>query len=128
VYLEQPSAILAIAAICAATAEEAERLAASVRLSYLRLRSGRPAPIPTPEEALDYSYSAHERAQIEAIRHMHVVGDPDQVRTRIEAMAEETGADEVMVVTNIHSHQARGESFRLIAQAMGVAADASDSG
>ncbi|MBA1148253.1 LLM class flavin-dependent oxidoreductase [Ectothiorhodospiraceae bacterium WFHF3C12] len=118
-YLGQPSAILAVAAICAPTAEEAERLAASVRLSYLRLRTGRPAPIPTPEEALDYPYTAHEKAQIESLRGMHIVGEPDTVAARITALAEETGADEIMVVTNIHGHEARIESYRLLAEAVG---------
>lgn len=117
-YFEAPSAILAVAAICAETAEEAERLAASVRLSYLRLRTGRPAPIPSPEEALAYPYTAHEKAQIDALRSMHIVGEPGEVAQRIRSLAEATAADEVMVVTNLHGHAARVESYRLLAGAL----------
>jgi len=116
-YLHKPSAILAVAAVCADTAEEADRLAASLRLTYLRLRTGRPAPVPTPDEALAYPYSDHERAQLDALRPMHVVGDPQSVKARIESLAEETGADEVMIVTNIHGHRARVRSFELLAEA-----------
>ncbi len=117
-YLEAPSAILAVAAICAETNEEAERLAASVRLSYLRLRMGRPAPIPSPEEALAYPYTAHEKAQIDALRGMHIVGEPTTVAERVRALADWTGADEVMVVTNLHGHEARIHSYRLLAEAV----------
>ena len=48
----QPQIILALGVICAATDEEAERLAASARLFRRRVRQGDVRPIPTPEEAL----------------------------------------------------------------------------
>ena len=58
----RPHAILAVAAICAATDAEAERLAASARLATLRRERGEYRPLPSLAEALAYPYSDAERA------------------------------------------------------------------
>ena len=46
---------------------EAERLASCMQLSWVRLRSGRPSKIPTPEEAMGYQYSEQELVAARAI-------------------------------------------------------------
>ena len=42
-----------------------------------------------------------------------------------EAVAEEYAADEIMIVTLTHEHQARRRSYELLAQAFGLVADRS---
>lgn len=115
--LEQPYAILAVSVICAETEAEAERLASSMQLSWVRLRSGRPTKIPSPEEALAYPYTAQDRAVAEQYRQLQVIGTPAQVKTRIEALVARTQADEVMVTTVTHDHLARVRSYQLLAAA-----------
>ena len=51
-----------------------------------------------------------------------IVGDPQQVKAMIEAQAEAAGADEVMVTTTAWDHELRLRSYRLLAQAFGLAA------
>ena len=51
-YLSGPRALIALGAICADTAAEAQRLSASSRLLIRRIRQGDTRPVPTPEEAL----------------------------------------------------------------------------
>jgi luciferase family oxidoreductase group 1 len=116
----QPHVILAVSAIAADTRERAEHLAWTQDLSWVRLRSGRLGPLPSPEEAMAYPYTPEERAVVRAYRALNVVGDPESVRARIEALAEETGADEVMISSTIHSHQERLRSFELLAEASGL--------
>jgi luciferase family oxidoreductase group 1 len=116
-YLEAPQAILAVSVICAETTEEAERLASSMQLSWVRLRSGRPSKIPSPEEALAHPYSEQERAVVTAYRDLQIVGTPETVHQRISAMVERTQADEVMVTTVTHDPEARLRSYRLLAEA-----------
>ena len=117
-YLEQPYGILATAVICAETNEEAEWLASSVALAIVRLRSGQAMPFPSPEEAAAYPYTPAERAQAKAYRNStQIVGDPATVRRQLDRLVEGTGADEVMVVTLIHSHAARVRSYELLAEA-----------
>ena len=49
-----------------------------------------------------------------------VAGDPATVRAGLEAVAEEYGAEEVIVVTITHDHAARRRSYELIAEAFGL--------
>lgn len=113
----EPHAILAVAAVCAATDEEAERLAASARLSTLRRERGEYRPLPSLAEALDYPYTPAERARIEQGRDKLHVGAPDTLRARLGALAEAVRADELMIVTAIPDRAARHESYRLLAEA-----------
>jgi len=115
--LEAPYAILAVSVICAETTEEAERLASSMQLSWVRLRSGRPMKIPTPEEALRYPYSEQEAAVARSYRQMQIIGTPASVRERLDALAQRTQADEIMITTVTHDHDARIRSYQLLARA-----------
>lgn len=120
-YLSKPYAILTVAAICAETNEEAERLASSVALAIVRLRNGQAMPFPSPEEALAYPYTPAERAQARAYRQStQIVGDPQTVRRQIDQLVEAVGADEVMIATLIHSHAARVRSYELVAEEFGL--------
>jgi alkanesulfonate monooxygenase SsuD/methylene tetrahydromethanopterin reductase-like flavin-dependent oxidoreductase (luciferase family) len=115
--LEAPHAILAVSVICAETDAEATRLASSMQLSWVRLRSGRPSKIPSPEAALSYPYSAQEAAVAQSYRQLQIVGTPGVVRERIQALVKRTQADEVMVTTVTHDPEARVRSYRLLAAA-----------
>src|ERR671921_1629995 len=90
---ERPSAILAVAVICGETNKHAEQLASSMELAWVRMRSGNPGPLPSPQEALAYPYTPGERRLADAYRSMQVVGDPRSVRARIEDLAEYTASD-----------------------------------
>ncbi len=114
----RPHVILAMAVVCAPTREEADRVAASSDLLWVRIRRQEFLPIPTPEEALAYPYTPAERAVAEERRRLTVVGDPDTVSDRILAAVEETRPDEVMVTTTAHDPAARRRSYELLADAL----------
>ncbi len=116
-YFECPSAILALAVVCGKTDEHARMLASSMKLAWVRMRNGNPAPLPSPEEALAYPYTPAERHLADAYGSMLVVGDPWSVRTRIEELATHTAADEVMVTNNVYDHVERLRSFERLAEA-----------
>lgn len=118
---ERPSAILAVAVVCAETGGRARELASSMELAWVRMRSGRPGPLPSPEEAVDYPYSPAERRLAEAYSSMQIVGDPRRVKARIEELAGRTGADEIMVTTNVHDPAERLRSYELLAGAFQLA-------
>jgi luciferase family oxidoreductase group 1 len=118
---ERPSAILAVSVICAETNEYAEKLASSMQLTWVRMRSGNPGPLPSPEEAITYPYTPAERRLADSYRSMQVVGDPRTVRARIEEFAEQTAADEVMVTTNVYDHAERLRSYELLAEVFEMA-------
>jgi luciferase family oxidoreductase group 1 len=118
---ERPSAILAVSVICADTNEHAEELASSMQLAWVRMRSGSPRPLPSPREAMGYSYDPAERRLADVYRSMQVIGDPPTVRARIEELAQHTVADEVMVTTNVYDHDERLRSYELLADAFKIA-------
>jgi luciferase family oxidoreductase group 1 len=115
--LDRPYAMIGVGAVAADTDEEALRLARTGALSMLRLRRGMPGPVPTPEEAESYPYSPMEQEIVNDWLSNVVYGSPETVRRGLDALRERTGADELMITTNIHGGQARLRSYELIAQA-----------
>jgi len=113
---ESPSAILAVAVVCGETSEHAERLASSMELAWVRIRSGNPGPLPSPEEAMAYTYTPAERRLADTYRSMQVFGDPHTARARLEELAEHTAADEVMITTKVYEHAERLRSYELLAE------------
>ena len=116
--MERPTAILAVSAIAAETPGRAEELASSMGLGLIRMRQGRPIKLPTPEEAAAHRYTPGELDQIRRYRRAQVLGDAEGVRDELLALAERTGADEVMVMTSVHDHGERLRSYERIAAAL----------
>ena len=116
-----PQASIGVFVICAESEERAQYLAASRDLSRLRQRQGHPMPFPSPEEALAYPFTEIERRFVEHSRRRQIVGTPETVKPRIEALAETYGVDEIVVLTITHDFQARKHSYALLAEAFGLA-------
>lgn len=122
--LHQPRAILAVNVTVGETTAEGEHLVSSAKGYYARLmRAGRRAgevTVPTPEEALQEMTDA-ERGEPTTIAGgrwpRFLAGGPADVRAALEQMAEESGADEVMVQDLIADPTARRRSHRLLAEA-----------
>jgi luciferase family oxidoreductase group 1 len=114
---ETPYAILACAAVCADSDAEAERLASTIDLNFVRRRQGQYLPLASPEEAAAYPYSPAERALIARNRARLFVGGKATVLERLRPMIAATKADEVMVTTMLYDHAARRRSYELLAEA-----------
>ena len=117
-----PYAILACAAVCADSDAEAERLAATIDLNFVRRSRGEYLPLASPQEAAAYPYSPAERALIARNRARLLVGAKATVLERLREMIDATKADEVMVTTMIYDHAARRHSYELLAEAFGLRA------
>ncbi len=117
-----PHAILTVSIICADTDAEAEDLSLSLQYAFLSLQTGRSGPLASPQEVKSYPLTALERIQMDAIRQRHFVGSPATVRDQIAPLIEQTQADEVMILTMIHDHEARLHSYDLLAEMFEVEA------
>ena len=115
-----PYAILGTAVVCAETDAEADRLAKTIDLNLTRRNKGEYLPLASPEEAAAYSYSPAELSAIARNRAKMAVGSPATVKAKLAALAETTKADEIMITTMLHDHDARKRSYALIAQAFGL--------
>jgi luciferase family oxidoreductase group 1 len=120
---ERPIVMVAVSVICAETEEQARWLAGSSALGMLQLRTNRHGPLPSPEEAAAYPYTAADRALVDEVTATHVIGDPESVRAGLVELQERTGADELMLSTRMHSSTARIRSFELVADAWGIVPD-----
>jgi len=121
--LAQPYAILAVAAVCADSDAEAERLASTIDLNFVRRQRGEYLPLASPETALAYPYSPAERGLIARNRARVFVGAKATLLDRLAPMIEASKADEVMVTTMIYDHAARRRSYELLAEAFGLRTD-----
>jgi luciferase family oxidoreductase group 1 len=115
-WLDRPRVILALSAICAESAEAANRLASSLELAWVRLRSGKPAPFPSPEDAQNYDYNDLEERLAQVARAHFMAGTPAELKTRLMTLAGRCQADELMVMTVAHSHAERVRSYELLAE------------
>jgi luciferase family oxidoreductase group 1 len=114
-WLDGPRTILTAQAICGETDKEAEQLAATFELAWIRLRSGRPAPLSPPEEASAYDYSIGEKEMQKYARSHYFAGGPTTLRQMLLEHLNRVGADELMITTTIYGHAERMRSYELIA-------------
>ncbi|MFE5807744.1 LLM class flavin-dependent oxidoreductase [Streptomyces sp. NPDC056491] len=122
--LDAPYAAIGVSALAADTDGQARAQVLTGALSMLRLRTGRPGLIPTPEEAAAYDFSPPEREFVHGWLANVVHGTPDEVRTGLDDLAKRTGADELMLTSNAHSGSARLRSYALVADAYGMPEEA----
>ena len=115
--LAEPYAMVGVAVVCAETDEHARRIHEPAKLAFLRLRSGRPSTLPSPEEAAGYEYSPDERLFVDDWTPSHIVGSPGTVRKELLGLQERTAADELILTTNVYNHAERLRSYELVAEA-----------
>jgi luciferase family oxidoreductase group 1 len=122
--LDRPYASIGVSALAAEDPEQARRQVLAGALSMLRLRTGRPGLVPTPEEAAAYAFAPMEKEFTDSWLANVVYGDPETVRAGLDALVERTGADELVITANAHTPAARLRSYELIADAYGFPEDA----
>jgi luciferase family oxidoreductase group 1 len=112
----RPHAMVGMNVVAADTDEEAARLYTSIQQRFLGMVRGRRGPLPVPVASMDGLWNEAERAQVERMLAVSVVGSPASVTQGLRALLERTGADELIVAGAIHDHTARLHSYELAAQ------------
>ncbi len=113
VTLEEPYAIVTANILVADTDEEAAWFAAPGQLMIYLLRCGRPTQLLTPEDA-----AVHPDLPI--ARQMptnRILGSPSTAVARVEALIEQTEANEIMVSSFTQGIEERLHSLELLAEA-----------
>jgi luciferase family oxidoreductase group 1 len=111
--LERPYTIVTVSALAAESEERAAWFAAPSQLMTYGLRSGLFMPLLSPEDA-----AVHP--DLPAARRLpsnRILGTPAQAAARLEQLAGETGADELMILTVTYGVEERLRSLELLAQA-----------
>jgi luciferase family oxidoreductase group 1 len=110
-----PRTAVAVWVICAEDDEQAQRLAASGRMTFTLLRRGQLIAVPPPEQALRFLESDDRSGQPRSERRA-VVGSPETVRAQLQEVVSSYGAEEVIVVSITYEHEARRRSYELLAE------------
>ena len=113
--LEKPYAMLAINVIAADTDAEAQYLATTQFQSFLRLIRGMPGEMLPPVENMDQVWTAQERAAVDSRLGGSVIGSAATVKSGLERLLAEPGADEMMLNTMIFDHTARLHAYEIVA-------------
>jgi luciferase family oxidoreductase group 1 len=120
--LAKPYVMLGYNVFAAETDEEAANLATSVQQAFVALRTGEPTQLKPPQPGFLDSLPAPQRATLEHVLACSAIGSPDVVAERVRAFVAETGADELMITSQIYDHEARLRSYELLAGALRAAA------
>ena len=120
-HLDRPCLMLGFNVIAADTEEEARYLFTSIQQAFLNLRRGRPAQLPPPVAGFGETMTPAERGMLEQALACSAVGSPETVRRGVEAFVARTGADELIVTSQIYDHAARVRSYEILADATGQA-------
>jgi luciferase family oxidoreductase group 1 len=113
--LDRPYLMLGAQIVAADTDDEARYLFTSHQQSFVNLRRGRPMPVPPPIRDYQIDLSPIERAQLDPILSSAIVGSPATVRERTLDFIDETGADELIISSQIYDHAARLRSYEIVA-------------
>lgn len=119
--LDRPYVMLGLNVIAAPDADEARLLFTSLQQAFVNLRTGRPGKLPAPVPGFAENLDPAAKMMLDQALSCAVVGDPDEVRRGVDAFQGDTGADELVVTAQIHDHAARVRSFKLLAEAAGIA-------
>ena len=120
--LSRPHVMLGFNVVCAPTDEEAELLATSLQQAFVNLRSGRPGKLPPPRADFLDTLGMDGRALLDQVLANAAIGSPATVRDNLDAFVARTGADELMITSQIFDPAARQRSYTLLAEAVGLSA------
>jgi len=116
--LAAPYVMLGFNVFAADTDEEARFLSTSAQQAFVNSRSGRPAQLPRPVDGYMDRIGPHERALLADVLACSAIGSPAVVQATLRAFIERTGADELMISSQIHDHAKRLRSYEIAAEAL----------
>jgi luciferase family oxidoreductase group 1 len=120
--LDRPYAMVGVNVIAAETDAEARRLATTQQMSFADIFRGARGLSRPPIDDIETYWSPMEKAQAMRMLARSIIGSPQTVRAGLEALVAETGADELIVVSDAYDHAKRLRSFELIADVAGIRA------
>jgi len=119
--LAKPYVMLGFNVFGADSLVEATFLATSMQQAFVNLRTGRPSQLPPPVEGYTERLGPQERAILNQVLSCTSIGTPEMVRADLSRFIEQTGADELIITSQIFDHDARLHSFEIAAKAFAAA-------
>jgi luciferase family oxidoreductase group 1 len=116
--LDKPYVMLGFNVFAADTDAEAEYLASCMEQAFVNLRTGRPTALQPPVAGYKESLPPSHRLMLDHVLSCSAIGSSETVARSIAAFVERTGADELMITSQIYDHRSRLRSFEIAAKCM----------
>jgi luciferase family oxidoreductase group 1 len=117
--LQKPYFMVGVQVIAAETDAAARRLFTTPQQRFLRLIRNQPVELLPPVDSMNALWTEKEREAVESRLGAAIVGSEATVKVGIERLVNDTGAAELIIVTDTYEHEDRVESYRRVA---GIAA------
>lgn len=114
--LDRPYAMVGVNVIAAPTDAEARHLATSQQMSFTSIFRGARGYTLPPIDDIESYWTPREKAQVMSMLSRSIIGSPETVRNGLDALVAETGADELIVVSDVYEHAQRLRSLEIIAE------------
>ncbi|MEK9946915.1 MAG: LLM class flavin-dependent oxidoreductase [Alphaproteobacteria bacterium] len=118
--LAAPYAAVGVNIIAADSDAEARRLATTQQMSVVNIFRGQRGLSQPPIDDIDSYWSDMEKIQAQRWLARSIVGAPATISAGVKDLVAETGANELIIVSDVFDHAARLRSFELIAEAVGA--------
>jgi luciferase family oxidoreductase group 1 len=122
--LAEPYAIVGVNVIAAESDAEARHLATTQQMSFTNMFRGTRGVSQPPIDDIESYWTPTEKLQVMRMLARSIVGAPETVRAGLQSLIEETGADELIIVSDVYDHRARLRSYELIASLKASLTDA----
>lgn len=117
-HLAKPYVMVGFNVFAADTDAEARLIATSMQQSFVALRTGQPGKVPAPVAGYYKSLPPNAQAMLDDVLSVSSIGTGEQVVRDLDAIIRRTGADEIIVASQIFDHAARKRSISIAAEAM----------
>ena len=114
--LQKPYVMLGFNVFAADSDDEAHYLASSMQQAFVNLRSGRPSQLQPPQAGYLQQLGPAGQALLDSVLSCAAIGAPATVATQLQGFIERTGADELMITSQIFDHAARLRSYQITAE------------
>lgn len=118
--LGKPYLMVAVQVIAADTDAAARRLFTTPQQRFLRLIRNQPVELLPPVDSMEPLWQDGERAAVENRLRAAIVGSDATVKAGLEKLVADTGADEVIVVTDTYEHSDRLQSYQRVGRIAGM--------
>jgi luciferase family oxidoreductase group 1 len=113
--LDKPYVMLGFNVFAADTDDEAQLLASSMQQAFVSIRTGHPTRLQPPVKDYVSLIGPNERAILDQVLPCSAIGSPETVARELRAFIAQTGADELMITSQIFDHAARVHSYEITA-------------
>lgn len=116
--LDKPYIMPCVNVIAADTDEEANRLATSLYQMFIGIITGKRTRLQPPVDNMKDLWTEYEEEAAKQMLQLSFIGSPVTIKTKMKDFSEQTGMNEIMVISNIFDQKAKLHSYKLFADVM----------